>query len=190
MSSNLKKYKIAVLISGSGTNLQALLDAQTQKYFESEILLVASNINALGLQRAAEQNIQTLIFDNEQQLKSKLVEKDIDLLVLAGFLKIISSEFIKEFKGKIINIHPSLLPKYGGKGMYGINVHQKVFENKDSFSGATVHLVDGGIDTGKIINQQKVGITNCKSPQEIAKSVLEVEHKILKETIKQLENIE
>ena len=112
-------------------------------------------------------------------LAEKLKQLEIEFVVLAGFLKLIPTEVIRNYKWKIINIHPALLPSFGGKGMYGINVHKAVFNSSAKVSGATVHFVDETYDTGKIIAQQCVDISDVKSPEEIAERVLKIEHKIL-----------
>ncbi|MEE9432127.1 MAG: formyltransferase family protein, partial [Melioribacteraceae bacterium] len=111
---------------------------------------------------------------------------EVDLIVLAGFLKKIPNEFVSVFVNKIINIHPALLPKYGGKGMYGANVHKAVFEAQEKISGATVHFVNKIYDDGKIIEQRSVDITDVKSPTEIAERVLKIEHELLPDVIKKI----
>lgn len=176
---------LAVFISGTGSNLKALIDAQNENYFNSKIKIVVSNKDAKGLDYAREEKIETLISKDDKEIIDKLKSLDIDLIVLAGFLPKISKELIDEFT--IINIHPSLLPKYGGKGCYGIHVHRKVFEAGEKESGVTVHYVNEKLDDGAKILQRKIAIDDCKSPEEIAKKVLKVEHVILKDAIKLLE---
>ena len=118
---------------------------------------------------------------------TELFKKDnIELIVLAGFLKLLPSEFVDNFKNRIINIHPALLPCFGGKGMYGMNIHKAVFDSGESESGATIHFVDNTYDTGKIIAQKKIDITNCNSAEEIAEKVLKIEHQLLPETINKI----
>jgi len=181
--------RIAVLVSGSGSNLQALIDAQKQEYFLSEIKIVISNkLDSFALKRADDAGIKTYVIKDNDDLKKLLIENKIDLVVLAGYLKIVSAEILEEYKNRIINIHPSLLPKYGGRGMYGINVHRSVFESGDKESGATVHKVTNVIDGGEIIIQNKTDITDCKSAEEIQKKVLKIEHEILKKAIKIMES--
>ena len=119
----------------------------------------------------------------EDKLSGLISEKDIDLVALAGFLKKLSSEFLDKIAVPILNIHPALLPRYGGKGFYGMKVHKAVFENRDKFSGVTVHLVNSEYDKGKIIKQEKVNIEECNSAQSIADKVLKIEHKIYPRTI-------
>lgn len=176
--------RLAVFISGTGSNLKALIDAEKENYFDSEIKLVISNKEAKGLDYAREENIPYLISKDEGEILEELKDKNIDLIVLAGYLPKVTKKIIDKYK--IINIHPSLLPKYGGKGFYGMNVHKAVFENKEKISGVSVHYVNENLDDGDIILQRQVDISKCESAEEIAKTVLEVEHKSLKEVIKQL----
>ncbi len=177
---------IAVFISGGGSNLKALIDAEKSRYFKSQIKYVVSNKNAPGLDYAKENNIDYLISKDDRKIIETLKENQIELIVLAGYLLKISPEILEEFT--IINIHPSLLPKYGGKGFYGMNVHNAVFENKELVSGVTVHYVNENLDEGDIILQKEVDISKCVSAEEISKKVLKVEHQTLKEVIKNLED--
>lgn len=179
---------LAVFISGGGSNLKALIDASNSSYFVSKIKLIVSNKDAPGLEHARANNIDYLISKDENEIINALNKHDIDLIVLAGYLVKISKKILDEFT--VINIHPSLLPKYGGKGFYGIHVHQAVFANNEKISGVTVHYVNENLDDGDIILQKKVDISNCKNPNEIASEVLKVEHKTLKEVIKKLEEEE
>ena len=176
---------LAVFISGGGSNFKALLDAQETGYFNSEIKYVVANKDAPGLIYARENNIAYLISKDEDEIIKKLKEHKIDLIVLAGYLVKISKKILDEFT--VINIHPSLLPKYGGKGFYGMNVHNAVFENKEKVSGVTVHFVNENLDEGDIILQKELDISKCKNAEEISKEVLKVEHQTLKEVIKKLE---
>ena len=179
--------RLAVFISGTGSNLKALIDAEKDNYFVSHIELIVSNKDAKGLDYAMEENISYLISKDDDEILEELSDKKIDLIVLAGYLPKVSKKIIDKYK--IINIHPSLLPKYGGKGFYGMNVHKAVFENKEKISGVSIHFVNENLDDGDIILQRKVDISKCESAEEIAEKVLEVEHKSLKEVIKQLEEL-
>ena len=176
---------LAVFISGGGSNLKALIDAQNNGYFKSKIKCIISNKDAGGLKYAKENNIDYLISKDDDQIINYLKNRDIDLIVLAGFLVKISKKILDEFT--VINIHPSLLPKYGGKGFYGMNVHKAVFENKEKVSGVTVHFVNENLDEGDIIMQKELDISKCMSAEEISQEVLKVEHQTLKEVIKKLE---
>lgn len=179
--------RLAVFISGTGSNLKALIDAEKENYFDSEIKLVVSNKEAKGLSYAREENISYIISKDDEEILEKLRDKKIDLIVLAGYLPKVTKNIIDKYR--IINIHPSLLPKYGGKGFYGLNVHKAVFENKEKISGVSIHFVNENLDDGDIILQRKVDISKCESAEKIAEKVLEVEHKSLKEVIKQLEGL-
>ena len=178
--------RIAVLVSGGGTNLQALIDAVNENYINGEIVFVGSNrMKAYGLERARIHNIEALCIKDEALLIEKLLEMKVDLIVLAGYLAILSENFINHFENKIINIHPSLIPAFCGEGMYGIHVHEAAFKRGVKVSGATVHFVSNVVDGGPIILQKTVDISKCNSPEEIQQLVLnEVEHKLLKEAVK------
>ncbi|MBQ8206655.1 MAG: phosphoribosylglycinamide formyltransferase [Bacilli bacterium] len=178
--------RIAVLISGSGTNLQALIDATKKKYIDGEIVLVVSNrLKAFGLQRASNANIKAECIKDEKLLIEKLKEEKVDLIVLAGYLAIISEELINLYENKIINIHPSLIPSFAGPGFYGIHVQEAVYKRGVNVSGATVHFVSKEVDGGPIILQKSIDISSCKSPEEIQdKILLNIEHDLLVEAVK------
>ena len=186
-------FKLAVFVSGRGSNLKSLFERIDKK--EIKISAVVSNKKNCGAVEFAIQNSIPIFFvsDNSRNdfldyidLVKELKKKEIDLIVLAGFLKKIPDDFIDHFEKKIINIHPALLPKYGGAGMYGMNVHRAVFENKEKYSGATVHFVDKIYDHGEIIEQQIVDISDAKSPEEIAHKVLEIEHELLPKVVNKI----
>ena len=184
--------KIAVLVSGGGTNLQALIDAEKKGEFDhGEITLVASsNPNAYALTRAKEASIDTFIFKTEEELIEKLIKEEIDLIVLAGFLKILSPDFISEFRDRIINVHPALLPSFGGKGCYGIHVHEMALEYGVKVTGATVHFVNEVPDGGKIIAQKAVYVEEGDTPETLQKRVMEeAEWVILPLAVKTLSEI-
>jgi len=185
--------KIGVLISGGGTNLQALIDNTLNSNINGRIELIISNKDSYGLERGKEVAIKSLYIDpnkfrNEEEYNQRLIEefkdKEIDLIVLAGYLKILSKDFIKEFEGKIINIHPSLVPKYSGKGYYGEKIHKEVLKSGDKYTGATLHFVDQGIDTGDIILQEKVKVDKDDTVESLKEKVLKIEHKIIVEGVK------
>ena len=152
--------RIAVLVSGGGTNLQALIDAQKSGIIKSgEIVLVGSNkADAYALTRAKENGIAGFVMKDEADLLAKLAEEKIDLIVLAGFLKILSEDFIRAYENRIINIHPSLIPSFCGKGAYGLKVHKMALEYGVKVTGATVHFVNEIPDGGEIIMQKAVAI--------------------------------
>lgn len=150
---------IAVLISGGGTNLQAIIDECENKNINGRVKVVISNkVDAYGLQRAKKHNIKGVYETDESKIIEILKENKIDLIVLAGYLKIISPKLVNEYKNKIINIHPSLIPAFCGKGYYGEKVHQSVIDYGVKVSGATVHFVDENADTGPIIMQKAVNV--------------------------------
>ena len=175
--------KIGVLISGGGSNLQALIDKQDE--INGEISLVLSNRkDAYGLERAKKAGIKAKYLkgsleDYDKRLLEILEEEKIDLIVLAGYLKILDKELVEKFEGRIINIHPSLIPSFSGDGYYGMKVHKGVYERGLKLSGATVHFVDEGTDTGPIIIQEAVELNFNDKPEDIQKKVLEIEHRIL-----------
>ena len=193
--SNKNKKRIAVLVSGGGSNLQSIIDNIEKGNLNCEISYVIADRECYGLERAEKHGIKNVLLDRKV-LKEKLsdeisnvLENDdekTDYIVLAGYLSILSPEFIKKWSRKIINIHPSLLPKFGGKGMYGMNVHRAVIEAKETESGCTIHFVDTGVDTGEIILQIKVPVLSDDTPEVLQKRVLEKEHVLLIEGIKKL----
>ncbi len=178
--------RIAVLISGSGTNLQSLIDAYLNKEINGEIALVVSNRKkAYGLERAKNAGIKAMHIKDEDFLIETLKEKKIDLIVLAGYLAIVSDKLINLYENKIINIHPSLIPSFCGSGFYGIHVHEHAFNRGVKVSGATVHFVSNVVDGGPIILQRAIDISDCNSPEEIQEKILyNIEHKILVEAVK------
>lgn len=180
-------FNIAVLISGGGSNLKSLIDNQKEYY---KINVVIADRDCGGLNIAREANIDAVLIDRKEykeKLSKKIDEKlkkyNIDLIVLAGYLSIVDSNFISKWKNKIINIHPSLLPKFGGKGMYGMKVHEAVIKNKEKESGCTVHYVTEMVDGGYIIMQNKVDVLEDDTPEILQKRVLVEEHKILPATV-------
>lgn len=186
-------FKIAVFVSGRGSNLKAILDANSKDYLKIEVSAVISDkLDCPALETAKKQSIQTYSvskiekpgFITYGQLAGILTGEKIDLIVLAGFLKKIPDDFIDMFPEKIINIHPALLPSFGGSGMYGLNVHNAVFESSAKISGATIHFVDKIYDHGKIISQRAVDISDVKSADEIAERVLHIEHELLPYIVK------
>ena len=176
---------IGVLISGGGTNLQAIIDETKSGGINGTVKLVISNKeDAYGLERARLSKIKAVYETDEDKIIALLKENNIDLIVLAGYLKIITPKFVDEFRNKIINIHPSLIPSFCGKGYYGEKVHQGVIDYGAKVTGATVHFVDEGADTGTIIMQEAVNVEQDDDAKSLAKRVLEVEHRILKESIR------
>lgn len=179
--------KLAVFISGTGTNLQALIEAAKKKKLEAEIALVVSSSEAaLGLSKATKAKIPAYIYlpkeyqskeEAAQALMGKLKEFKIDFIILAGYIKLIAGEIIAAFENRIINIHPALLPKYGGKGMYGTHVHEAVLAAGDKESGMTIHLVDEQYDHGRVLTQIKVPVYDDDTPALLAQRIQKEEHK-------------
>jgi phosphoribosylglycinamide formyltransferase-1 len=182
--------RIAVFVSGRGSNLKAILDNSELKNVVTVEAVFSDKANCKAFEIAKEHSIKKFsIGEAEEQIRNSqivdLVSKlNINLIVLAGYLKLIPADLIDKFENRIINIHPALLPSFGGKGMYGINVHRAVYNSSAKVSGATVHMVDKTYDTGRIIAQRCVDISDVKSPEEIAEKVLKIEHKILPDVIK------
>lgn len=184
--------KIAVLVSGGGTNLQAIIDAITNQQLQAQLVSVIADRECYGLTRAASAGVVTHLVERKvaklklSQEISALIPHDCDLIVLAGFLSILDSQFIQQWSGKIINIHPSLLPKFGGSGMWGMNVHKAVVAAGDTQSGCTVHYVTEEIDGGDIILQTTVDVFPSDTPEDVQKRVLAVEHGTLVNAIKKI----
>lgn len=175
---------IGVLISGGGTNLQSIMDGTKSGEIDGAVKVVISNKeNAYGLERAKINGIEAIFESEEDKIIEILEDREVDLVVLAGYLKIISPKFINEYRNKMINIHPSLIPAFCGKGFYGQKVHQGVIDYGVKFTGATVHFVDEGTDTGPIIMQDIVEVKAHDDAKTLAKRVLEVEHRILKKSV-------
>lgn len=177
--------KIAVFISGGGTDLQSVIDAVENKSINGEIVLVVSNRkNAYGLERAKKAGIETAVVrKNDELIVKMLKERNVDLIVLAGYLAILTDVLIDAYPNKIINIHPSLIPSFCGPGYYGMHVHEKVLERGVKITGATVHFVNGEVDGGPIILQEACNIDDLDDPEDIQARVLEIEHRILPKAV-------
>lgn len=186
--------KIGVLISGGGTNLQSIIDNVKNGVINGEIKLIISNKEeAYGLIRGRNAGIESIYLDrksfaSEEEYNRELVrefkKRDIELIVLGGYLKVLSREFIQEYKGRIMNIHPSLIPSFCGKGYYGERVHQGVLDYGVKVTGATIHFVDEGTDTGPIILQEIVYVDNDDTVDTLKEKVLKIEHKLLVQAVK------
>ena len=178
--------RIAVFVSGGGTNLQALIDACKNNEINGEIVLVVSNRKkAYGLERARLANIKAECIKDDDLLIQRLEEEKVDLIVLAGYLAIVSEKLISKYENKIMNIHPSLIPSFCGPGFYGLHVHEHAFNRGVKVAGATVHFVSAVVDGGPIILQRAIDVSKAESPEEMQEIVLvNIEHKILKEAVK------
>ncbi|MFI5236449.1 MAG: phosphoribosylglycinamide formyltransferase [Ignavibacteriales bacterium] len=183
---------LAVFVSGRGSNLRAILESSKLKELVQVKVVVGDKLFCPAFDVAKNFSIPVYSVGNKEgfisfdDLRTIFEKLDINLIVLAGFLKMIPADFIKSFSNRIINIHPALLPSFGGSGMYGMNVHRAVFESSAQVSGASVHFVDESYDTGKIIAQKCVDISDVKSPEEIAERVLPVEHQLLANVIENI----
>ena len=179
------KKNTAVLISGRGSNLRSLIKySKTKKSLIRIVLVVSDNFSAKGLNYASKSNINNIVikYSNRKSFEDRLFKllrrNNVDLICLAGFMKILSGSFIRKFNKPILNIHPSLLPKYKG-----LNTHNRAIQNKDKYSGATVHIVNDKLDSGKIILQKKVKILKSDNRKSLEKKVLKIEHKIYPKAI-------
>ncbi len=182
----MKKLNLVVLASGGGTNLQAIIDNIEAGTLNAQIkLVISNNSKAFALERAKNHHIRAMHlshkqFDTpeefDQRLLSVLKENETDIIVLAGYMKMISPTVIREYKNRIINIHPALLPSFGGRGMYGIHVHDAVIKSGAKVTGVSVHLVDEIYDHGAIVMQKTVPVLDDDTPESLAERVLEAEH--------------
>ena len=173
-----KKIRTAVFISGTGSNLENLIKFSLKKRSPIEIILIISNnTKAKGLKFSKLYKIKKKVYNydkkkiSEKRILKDLKSNEIKLICLAGFMKILSKDFVRNFKGKILNIHPSLLPKYKG-----LNTHHRAIQNKEKYSGCTVHLVNSKLDSGKIILQKKVKLSKKETPSSLQKKILKHEH--------------
>ena len=185
---NGKKINIAVFISGRGSNLKSLIKHYKKKKSRVSIkLVISNNSKANGLIYAKQAKIKSYVLNFkknnviEKKLLKKLLKNNINLICLAGFMKILSKNFIKKFNKPILNIHPSLLPKYKG-----LNTHIRVIKNKEKYSGATVHLVSAKLDSGKIILQKKIKVSKYENEKSLQKKVLKIEHNLYPKAIKKI----
>lgn len=183
-------HNLVIFASGSGTNFQSVIDATQSSELNAAITgLITDRSDIQALERANKNNIPARVLKSHEQhsaeiILSHLSEFSPDLIVLAGYLKKIPDAVIERYRGKIINIHPSLLPKYGGKGFYGMKVHRAVLQNNEKVSGCTVHFVDEIYDSGSIIQQTEVPVATDETPESLAEKILRHEHKLLPQTIK------
>jgi len=188
---------VAVLVSGSGTNLQAILDTERAGKLGGATvrLVIANKAKAYGLERARiagvrAEHVSVKTEGSPIALANKMLElfskEAVELIVLAGYLKLVHPNVVKKFHRRIINIHPALLPKFGGEGMYGMKVHEAVLAAREKYSGPSVHFVDEIFDNGPVIAQEKVPVREDDTPESLQARVLAVEHRILPETIRKL----
>ena len=186
-----RRLKVGVLVSGGGTDLQSVIDAGI-----NVVKVISSKEGVYALERAAKAGIPAEAVTKDQypdihirmsKIAAKLEEAGVELVVLAGYLSILTSDLLDRFPKRVINIHPALLPKFGGMGYYGMNVHNAVIAAGEKESGATVHYVNEGVDKGPVILQRSVPVLEGDTPEDLQKRVLEIEHQILPEAILKLE---
>lgn len=185
--------KIGVLISGSGSNLQSVMDACATGMIHGEVVLVLSNrASAYGLERAKKAGIPALSLSPkdysdaeayDEEVLRRLQEARVDLVVLAGYLRVLSPALVSAFEHRMMNIHPSLIPSFCGDGFYGLKVHEAAIRRGVKVSGATVHFVDQGTDTGPIILQETVAVSEGDTPEILQEKVLEIEHRLLPKAV-------
>lgn len=180
MSKREGPVRVAVLVSGGGTNLQALLDTLNGSTVARIVRVITNRADAGALDRARQANVATTVLQNPADANELLAAlHDVQLVVLAGYLKLVPTAVVAQFRGRIINIHPALLPRFGGPGMYGHRVHEAVLATGAKQSGATVHFVDEQFDRGEIIAQERVPVSPTDTPETLAARVLEAEHRLL-----------
>lgn len=191
-----KPLKIGVLASGGGSNLQSIIDHSIAGDLGAEVAVVISNNSGAGaLARARTHGIPNAHISTitegsregeDRRIADELMRRNVDLVVLAGYMKRVGPIVLDAFRGRIINIHPALLPRFGGKGMYGMRVHEAVIAAHEKESGPTVHIVDEKYDHGRILAQKKVPVLPDDTPETLQKRVLAVEHELLPETIRNM----
>lgn len=183
---------IVLFASGGGSNAEKIMHYFSKKDNFSIVGLFTNNPNAGAIEKAKEYNVPTFVFTREELNGSDVLQKiqqlNADIIVLAGFLWKFPANIIAAYPHKVINIHPALLPKYGGKGMYGMNVHKAVLENKEKESGITIHYVDENYDEGSIIFQKAIAVEECLTPEDVALKVLTLEHEHFPKIIEELLN--
>ncbi|MDR3049382.1 MAG: phosphoribosylglycinamide formyltransferase [Elusimicrobiota bacterium] len=189
---------LAILVSGGGSNLQSIIDeckSGILKDLAQVCLVVSNNPGAFALERAKKENIAAICinrrnYSNEIDFNSDILKElklaKTDIICLAGYMRLLGQNIVSEYSGRILNMHPALLPKFGGQGMYGHFVHEAVIKSGEKKSGATVHFVNERYDDGKIIIQREVPVLENDAPETLAKRVLEIEHKIYPEAIRKI----
>ena len=188
--------RLGILASHRGTNFQAIIDACQSGILNAEVVIaISNNSTSVSLKRARAANIPAVHLssrthpednDLDQMILTTLQSGEVDLVITVGYMKKLGPKTLQHYRGRIVNIHPSLLPKYGGPGMHGLNIHNAVLEAGDSETGITIHHVDGGYDTGEIISQIKVAVKPEDTPETLAARVLTHEHKFLIQTLKEI----
>jgi len=189
----MEKLKICFFASHSGSNMQAIIDSVEQGLLDAELkCLITNNSNCYAIQRAINHNIpyyhvSSAKYPDQNGSVNRIIEiineLKVNTIVLAGYMKLLPIEIIKQVNGRVLNIHPALLPKFGGEGMWGMNVHKAVIESGETESGPTVHLVDSEYDRGRILGNKKLKLNKDETPETLASRVLELEHKLYSEIL-------
>ena len=187
----MSKHKIAILVSGTGTNAINIIEYFEKNSVADVVLVISNKTDALAVEKAQNKGVKTVVFNNESFKKNGVVldylmSQSVDFIVLAGFLIKISNDIIHAYPNKIVNLHPSLLPKYGGKGMYGKRVHRAVIEAQESESGISIHFVNKEYDEGAIIFQAKVSVEKGDSVEVLTKKIQQLEHRFFPKVIEQV----
>ena len=187
----MSKHKIAILVSGTGTNAVNIIEYFEKNSVADVVLVISNKTDALAVEKARNKGVKTVVFNNESFKKSGVVlnylrSVAIDFVVLAGFLMKVPNDIIHAYANKIVNLHPSLLPKYGGKGMYGKRVHSAVIEARESESGISIHFVNEEYDEGAIIFQAKVSVEKGDSVEVLTKKIQQLEHRFFPKVIEQV----
>ena len=187
----MSKHKIAILVSGTGTNAVNIIEYFEKNSVADVVLVISNKTDALAVEKARNKGVKTVVFNNESFKKSGVVldylmSQSVDFIVLAGFLIKISNDIIHAYPNKIVNLHPSLLPKYGGKGMYGKRVHRAVIEAQEPESGISIHFVNKEYDEGAIIFQAKVSVEKGDSVEVLTKKIQQLEHRFFPKVIEQV----
>ena len=184
-------HKIAILVSGTGTNAINIIEYFEKNNVADVALVVSNKTDALAVEKAQKKGVKTIVFNNESFKKNSIVlnylkSESIDFIVLAGFLMKVPNDIIHAYPNKIVNLHPSLLPKYGGKGMYGNHVHRAVIEAQESESGISIHFVNEEYDEGAIIFQAKVSVEKKDSVEVLAQKIRQLEHRFFPKIVEQV----
>lgn len=185
-----EKIPIAIFASGAGSNAEALIQFSRSEVSQFAVVLLITNKQKAGIYDVSVKNNVPIEYladtGNAQAIIDLLQKHRVQVIALAGYMRLLPSDLVRQFEGRIINVHPSLLPEYGGQGMYGNNVHMAVFNDKKPYTGITVHYVDEHFDTGSAICQTKISIQECRTPEEIAKKVKKIEHIVFPLMLNQL----
>ena len=185
------ELNIGFLASHSGSNMQAIIDNVKEKKLSANLCcMISNNRNSYAIQRAINENIPNYIINEithtnnvDKEIVKIFKSHNVNIIILAGYMKLVSKHLIDSFNGRVLNIHPALLPNFGGKGMYGINVHKAVIESKENISGATIHLVNAEYDRGRILQQMEVPVLSNDTAETLAERVLKIEHILYTDTL-------